>query len=46
MNVKTKDFVAFTQQSSIFKQTQDLQWAGVGITEVIVTPLPRQPNKN
>jgi len=35
MNVKTNDFVVFTQQL-VFS------WAGVGITEATITQLPRR----
>jgi len=41
MNVKKQRFCRIYSTISIFKQTQDLQCAGVGITEVTITRLPR-----
>jgi len=40
MNVQR--FCRIYSSISIFEQIQDLQWAGVGMTEVAVTRLPRR----
>ena len=41
MNVKTIIFSIYPAKN-IFEQTQDFQWAGVGMTEVTITQLPRR----
>jgi len=43
MNVKIrKEFMTFIRYFFIFAQAQDLHSAGVGVTEVVITRLPRR----